>query len=267
VSAGGAAAKAGYPVAPEGLPPGARREGAYEIRFATTLGELDEILKLRFEIFNLELGEGLEESFATGRDEDEFDAVCHHLMVREHVTGELVGSYRLQTSDMAASRRGFYSDAEFDLSALPAAVRAGAVELGRACVAREHRNKRVLFLLWKGLAQYVATNRLRYLFGCSSLTSSDPAEGRALMARLESEGHVHPGIRLEPRDEFRCYEPGYEAPAGVEPKLPTLFRIYLRHGAKICGPPALDWRFRTIDYFTLFDVEAMDPKMFRTFFE
>lgn len=256
-----------YPVAPERLPAGSRREGAYEIRFATDLAELDEILRLRFEIFNLELGEGLASSFDTGRDEDEFDAVCHHLMVRQHATGELVGSYRLQTSEMAASRLGFYSDAEFDLSMLPESVRAGAVELGRACVSREHRNKRVLFLLWKGLAQYVATNRLRYLFGCSSLTSTDPAEGRALMAQLERDGHVHPTLRIEPRPEFRCYDSGFEAPAGVTPKLPTLFRIYLRHGATICGPPALDWRFRTIDYFTLFDVAAMDPKMFRTFFE
>ena len=50
-------------------------------------------------------------------------------------------------------------------------------------------------------------------------------------------------------------------------KLPTLFRIYLRHGAMVCGPPAIDRRFKTIDYLVLFDVEAMDPRMFETYFE
>jgi putative hemolysin len=50
------------------------REERYSVRFAQTHEELSAALKLRFEIFNLELREGLDESFQTGRDEDEFDA-------------------------------------------------------------------------------------------------------------------------------------------------------------------------------------------------
>ena len=38
-------------------------QGRYELRFARTPEELDAILELRFRVFNLEMGEGLEESF------------------------------------------------------------------------------------------------------------------------------------------------------------------------------------------------------------
>jgi len=49
---------------------------------------------LRFEVFNLELGEGLAESYATGLDVDPFDEFCDHLIVEELATSEIVGTYR-----------------------------------------------------------------------------------------------------------------------------------------------------------------------------
>ncbi len=260
------AAAGAYPPEPELLPSETLREGRYEVRFARTPEELDAVLRLRFEIFNVELGEGFESSYRTGRDEDEFDAVCHHLIVVEVETGTIVGSYRMQTSEMAARHLGFYSDQLFDLSALSDDVRAASFEIGRACVAKTHRSTQVLFLLWKGLAIYVTANRKRFLFGCASLTSQDPAEGKALFDRLVAGGHRHPEVVVPPRSGYECFGPGFEAPPGVRPKLPTLFRTYLRHGARICGPPAIDREFGTIDYLVIFDVEAMDRRMVRTFF-
>jgi len=170
-----------YPAFINGLPEGEIHDGRYSVRFARTREELDAVLKLRFEVFNLELGEGLESSFLTSRDLDEFDDVCHHLIVEDADSGGIVGTYRTQTGEMARDARGFYSDAEFDLSLFPAGVLEDSVELGRACVARDHRNVQVLFLLWKGLAAYAAHNRKRYLFGCCSLTSQDQNEGLRVM--------------------------------------------------------------------------------------
>lgn len=255
-----------YPVGAEWLPSQVVEEGHYELRFARDAEDLDRVLKLRFEVFNLELGEGLDESFESGRDQDEFDAVCHHLMVIDRECDELVGTYRLQTSEMAQQNRGFYSQQEFRLDQLPAAVLGSALEVGRACVAESHRNTQTLFQLWRGLAIYVAHNRKRYLFGCSSLTSQDPVEGRAVMALLERKGHLHPELRVEPQPDCVCYDEGFELDPEFPAKLPTLFRIYLRHGAKVCGPPAIDRLFKTIDYLVLFDVDAMDPRMFQTYF-
>ncbi len=254
---------AAYPIRNDLLPDTSIVEGRYEVRFARSTGELDELLELRYEVFNLELGEGLESSHATGRDRDEFDAFCHHLIVVERETGRTIGTYRLQTSAMASSHIGFYSDAEFDLSLLGSAVLDDAVELGRACIALEHRNTQVLFLLWKGLARYVASTDQRYFFGCCSLTSQDPAEGWAVMALLEKRGQLHPELETVPRPGFECARVG--AFTG-RVKIPKLFRVYLRHGALVCGPPAIDRRFKTIDYLVIFDVTSLDEKRFRTFF-
>jgi putative hemolysin len=259
------AATSTYPVFPECLPERTLREGRYEVRFARSDEELDAVLRLRFEVFNLELGEGLEESFATGRDRDEFDPLCHHLMVVEWETGTVVGTYRLQTSEMAARHLGFYSATEFDFSTLPPAVVGQAVEIGRACIGSAHRNTQVLFLLWKGLALYVAANRRRYLFGCCSLTSQDAAEGQAALAQLAAAGHLHPEVRLAALPDFACPELAAGTPLPVV-KLPMLFRIYLRHGGKVCGAPAIDPRFKTIDFLMLFDVNQMNPRMFQTYF-
>ena len=65
-----------YPLYREHLTGRSLREGRrYEVRFARNAEELDAIQRLRFEVFNLELGEGLASSFESGRDVDEFDPV------------------------------------------------------------------------------------------------------------------------------------------------------------------------------------------------
>ena len=144
------------------------------------------------------MGEGLDESFATERDRDRFDGWCHHLLVEEVATGDVIGTYRMQTSDMAQEAGGFYSAGEFCVEDLPGPVVAEAAEAGRACIARSHRSRRVLFLLWMGLAAYMRAFDRRYLFGCCSLSSQDGAEGLKLYRQLEAAGHLHPDVRVEP---------------------------------------------------------------------
>ena len=258
-------ALADYPVHPEALPvemPGLAR---YQLEFARDIDLLDAILRLRFDVFNLELGEGLETSHQTGRDLDEFDPFCHHLAVRENASGTVVGTYRMQTNEMAASCHGFYSADEFQLSSLPDEVLGQSVEIGRACVALEHRHHAVLFLLWKGLATYLAHNRKRYLFGCCSLTSQDPDEGLAMYRKLQADGVVHQDLEILPTEAYACQPSGRE----LDPdslKVPKLFRTYLRFGALVCGPPAIDRRFKTIDFLVLFDLARLDPMSYNTFF-
>lgn len=259
---------ASYPVFPERLPPDALTAGSYSLRFARTPDELDAIQKLRFDVFNLELGEGLPQSFATGRDSDVYDAHCHHLVV-EHRERGIVGTYRIQSAEMAAAGAGFYTDGEYDLSSLPPRLLAEGVELGRACVGRDHRRKPVLFLLWRGLAAYMIHSGKRYLFGCCSLTSQDPAAGWRTHEHLLREGHVSADVWAPTRPAFAC-GPASEAwkTAGGEPVvIPPLFDMYLRYGGKVCGPPALDREFKTIDFLVMFDVEAMDPRSRALFFE
>jgi putative hemolysin len=46
-----------------------------------------------------------------------------------------------------------------------------------------------------------------------------------------------------------------------------LLRAYLHLGAWICGPPAIDREFGTIDFLTVLDFEAMSPIARQHFFE
>ncbi|HXG65760.1 MAG TPA: GNAT family N-acyltransferase [Blastocatellia bacterium] len=254
-----------YPAYRAGIPQVEITEGRYRARFARTREELDEVLRLRFAVFNVELREGLDASWQTGRDRDEFDSTCHHLIVLDALENKIIGTYRVQTAEMAAAT-GFYSAGEFDLSTAPAEVLTSAVELGRACIAREHRNTQVLFLLWKGLAAYLVHSLKQYLFGCCSLTSQDPHEGRRVMELLEAGGHLHSAIRVLPQKGCECYADDFIAEPRPQAKIPQLFRVYLRYGAKVCGPPAIDRLFKTIDYLVLFNVAEMDSQARRAFF-
>ena len=75
----------------------------YTTRLAKSLDEVHAAQELRFQIFNLELNEGLEKSYATGRDEDAFDSVCEHLLVEHMPSATIVGTYRMQTGNTAVT--------------------------------------------------------------------------------------------------------------------------------------------------------------------
>lgn len=256
-----------YPFHTEDAPTEEIVEGRYVVRFARTPEEIDAALKLRFEVFNLELNEGLDSSFLTERDEDEFDLTCHHLIVVERLTNAVVGTYRLRTLEMTKNVQGFYSSGEFRIEDLPPEVLANSLEIGRSCIAREHRNTRVLFLLWKGLALYATKMKKRYLFGCCSLFTLDCSEGKRAAKKLKELNALHPEFRVDAREECQCRPEDFLTPnIAKEVELPKLFNTYLRIGAKVCGEPAIDRHFKTIDFFVIFDIKTIEERYYQMFF-
>lgn len=255
-----------YPRSIDQLPQFTDTAGAYHLRLAANADDLDSITKLRFEVFNLELGEGLAQSYGTCRDRDRYDEYCHHLMVIHTNSGQVVGTYRMQTGAMANAGDGFYSAEEFDLAPLRAAFLPDAVELGRACVARAHRNSRVLYLLWRGLAAYMMHNNKRYFFGCCSLTSQAPEDGWHVMALLRAKNLIHPHWHVQPRAQYACYDDNFDPPPPrTRVKLPKLMRMYMDYGARVAGPPAIDRVFKTIDYLALFDMHTLSDRARKMF--
>ena len=226
----------------------------YRVRLANDSTGIRAAQLLRFIVFNLELREGLEQSYATCLDADAFDEFCDHLLVENLETGEVVGTYRLQTGLTAAKKLGYYSAQEFDFAPYEQ-FRGQMLELGRACVHVQHRNLVVLSLLWKGIAAYAARHGCRYLIGCSSLTSQDPSAGLAAYRKMEP--HLAaPEWRTLPLPAFACVSSVVVSP----PKIPKLLAAYLSLGAKICGPPALDHQFKTIDFLTFMDLNSASAK-------
>ncbi len=230
----------------------ATRTGIYEVRLARDASDLMRALKLRYEVFNVELGEGLSSSIGSGYDIDRFDPVVDHLVVEHLPSGNIVGTYRLQTGTSALEHEGFYSAQEFDFGPYEP-IRNQLVELGRACVHRDHRSNFILGTLWKAITDYATERCCRYLIGCSSITTQDPAIGLAAYQTIFN--HLAPA-------EFQTVPlPASALPAETVPapevQIPRLLRAYLTIGAYICGAPAIDREFKTIDFLTLMDLTRL----------
>ena len=228
--------------------------GKYQVRLAETLDEREAACRLRFAVFNLELGEGIAASWHTGLDQDRFDLFCDHLIVEDRSCGQVVGTYRMQSGVTAFENLGYYSEQEFDFAPYRK-LRPQVLELGRASIDREHRTSEVLMLLWRGIAQYARSCGLRYLIGCSSLNSRDPQEGWSLYQQLRD--------FLAPEVLCTRPTPSYALPACADRltdvKVPRLLRTYIAVGARICGEPAWDREFGTIDFLTLLDLAQLSP--------
>jgi len=239
----------------------------YLVRLATTKSDLRSAQSLRYQVFNLEMGEGLESSHDHNLDIDKYDSQCDHLLVVERDSNQVIGTYRMQTYSRAVQNNGFYTGDEFNLSVLDEELLNESVEVGRACIHKEHRNGRVLYLLWRGIAEYMKMTDSRYLFGCCSITSTDPAQGWIVMDYLREQGVLHNHITLETKGSFTCPEVDHDPEAWKEVKLPQLFSLYLDLGAKVLSKPALDQDFKTIDFLILVDVEQLDERSKALFFK
>lgn len=243
-----------FPVVPQ-KPSLCGEVGAYRLRLAQSPEDRDKACRLRFKVFNIELGEGLQSSYSTGLDSDDFDLFCDHLIVEDRRDHRVVGTYRMQSGKTAGRNLGYYSAQEFDFSPYES-IRRETLELGRASIDREHRTSEVLTLLWRGIAQYASFYGLRYLIGCSSLTSKDPQAGWIAYEQL-SNFLVAPEFRTLPTPAFSLPAPG-PRPEPV-PQVPKLLKTYIAVGARICGPPAWDREFGTIDFLTLLDLQQLSP--------
>ena len=224
---------------------------------AESLEDLIDCQRLRYLVFNCELGEGLDSSARIGLDRDRYDFICDHLMVRNTSTGQLVGTYRMQSGFRAKGNLGYYSEQFFDFTPYEG-LRAEVLELGRACVHTEYRNSSVLHMLWKGIARYSTSCGARYLLGCSSVTSQDENEGIALYEQLREKYLIEPSFRTTPRPDFACHATNAST---CPPAIPRLFRAYLDVSARLCGPPAIDREFKTIDFLTLIDLHHIPDRL------
>lgn len=220
--------------------------GALVVSWAKHQDEVRQVQRLRYQVFVQEMGARLQTS-VPGHDIDLFDNYCEHLLVRDGLTREVVGTYRLLTPVQAQRAGSTYSDLEFDLTRLRG-LRERMVELGRSCVHPNYRTGGVIMALWGALAEFMVRNKLDTMIGCASIpmlhngmASGDVAA--SIWQQLKTthlapiEHHVRPRLPL-PVDQL-------DSSLLVEP--PALIKGYLRLGAKILGAPAWDPDFNTAD--------------------
>jgi putative hemolysin len=225
----------------------------YIVRLAANEEELESVFRLRFQVFNLELGLGFSGSNVTQMDRDKFDDVCHHLILIAKHTGKTIGTYRMQTYRMAGKGLGFDSAEIFNIGKIPDLLLRSSVEVGRACIAKEYRNLHTFLFLWEGLANYLIWSRKQYLFGCASLLTQCPVQATYAYYYFQHHGLMHPSILVKPNSEYSV-EIDQDCPNIYNVEIPKILQAYLNIGAKICSLPAIDRQFKTIDFLILWNI-------------
>jgi len=237
-------------------------DSRYFVRLANGPREVAEALRLRHEVFHVELKN--KSSNDSKLEYDEFDLRCRHLIVIERSTNRTVGTYRLNEIASGEKLSQLYSHGEFTIEDLPVEIWQQGIEIGRACVAREHRGTRALFLLWKALARHLADRNKRYCFGCCSIFTRDLSAGALAYRQLAHAGHVHDTVKLLPRHD--AVDLSIKSSNSTSIAIPSLFDLYLRLGAKVCSPPMFDADFGTMDFFVVLDTQNISERYRKIFF-
>lgn len=252
----------------------ARPSSQLDVRWASSEEEVREAQGLRYRIFTDEMGAQLSASADTPHelDIDRFDPFCDHLLVRAIVPGEephktLVGTYRVLSPSAARRAGGFYTDTEFDLTPL-SGLRARAVELGRSCVHPSWRSGAVIMALWTALGDYMRTHQLDTMIGCASVGLNDGGQtANNLWHRLRDDHLVAPQWRVLPHIALPLEgESAQRTTIHRMRDTPPLIKGYLRCGARLLGPPALDAVFNSADLPMMLQLEHLAPCYRKHFF-
>ncbi len=229
--------------------------GSLEIRIGSSEVDILASQALRYRIFYEEMSaKPTPEMAAVHRDFDEFDTVADHLQVIDRDLGDgpesVVGTYRLMRREQAEIHGRFYSIGEYDISPLTD-LKCEILELGRSCVDERYRTRRVMELLWRGIAAYVFHYDIGIMFGCASLPGTD-IETLALPLSYLHHYHQAP-LELRPRALADQYvdmnlipKDKIDRKAGLL-AVPPLVKGYLRLGGYVGDGAVIDPQFNTTD--------------------
>lgn len=232
------------------------------VSLASTPEEIIQCLRLRYEIFTGEMGAKLD-SQIPGLDCDRYDEYARHLVIRDMESEKIVGTTRLISVEAARQAGAFYSESEFDISAV-LALNANLLEVGRTCIAESHRNGAVLSLLWKGIARITEMENIDYLIGCASIPLSDtPDYAHAIMNMLREKHTSDVTVNVTPR--YSLPNRGHYEVQDVI--LPTLLKGYIRLGSKVSAEACYDPDFNVADVFILLDRDNIEKRYSRHFLE
>lgn len=246
--------------------------GTYMVRLARDDREILASQRLRYRVFYEEMqAHPSEETVREKRDFDDFDPICDHLLVIDTTAGDdpddyVIGTYRVVRGAVARRHGGFYTADEFDIGRIEATP-GEHLELGRSCVAREHRSRPTMQLMWLGISAYVFHYDIKIMFGCGSLHGTDVD---AVADQLSYLYHFH----LAP-EEFRpvALPDRYVAmnrlprdqldPKRAPAALPPLIKGYLRLGGFVGDGAVVDEQFNTIDVCIQVQTERVTEKYYR----
>lgn len=230
----------------------------FRVGLAENEADLIESQQLRYRIFADEMGAAIDGG-ELGVDADELDPYCDHLIVRDE-DGRMVACTRLLTGEQAAQAGGFYSEHEFDIQPIKNLV-GKQLEVGRTCVDANFRNGATIATLWSGLADYVANNKIDYLFGCASIGLDEEDEALRVMQSIDERYLSAPDLRVKSHKPF----PRRPVVGEGKGRMPPLVKAYVSLGARSCGEAYWDEDFHCVDVFMLLNIKELHPRYRRRF--
>jgi putative hemolysin len=249
--------------------------GRFTVRLAETADDVAAAQRLRYRVFVEEMGaEATDEERALRLERDDFDPYFDHLILIDNESDvadpldRVCGVYRLMTGAMARRGIGFYGATEYDLGKLVDYPRE-TVEVGRSCVAADHRGGAGMHLLWTGLGQYVAERGVEIMFGVASFHGADIAPLTQPLSYLHWR-HLAPDdlrVRALPAHFQRMDlmpEDAVDKAAAMR-QIPALIKAYLRLGGFVGEGAYIDRDFNTVDVCLLMDTSRMVER-YRAFY-
>ena len=154
---------------------------AYSNEIPNTLREIGRLREITFR----KVGEGTNRSI----DVDEYDLYYHHLVLWDRENKEIAGGYRIGKGDDISIKygmNGFYVSSLFRFSEEMRPILRQTIELGRSFVREEYQVKRLpLFLLWKGIMQFLIGNpEYRYIIGPVSISNDYSRISKKIMVQF-----------------------------------------------------------------------------------
>ncbi len=232
----------------------------FVIKTADTFEEVKEVHRLRRDLF---LSDYQIDDHNFGIDFSRYDMLADHVILVDQKHNRIMATYRLISSLVS---REFYSQTEYEMDSL-LMNRENKVELSRACVHPDYRTGAAIAMIWRGLGEYVKLTESRYLFGLSSKPCLDSKNALRLADNVSSE-HMGDEFDIFVKRKFKVSaRPAALICDSSDLELPSLLQTYLNAGAKIYGEPAYDASFKSVDFFTLLDVQKMENRYFERYFK
>ena len=232
------------------------RVNQLELRLVNDGPELEAAQGLRYQVFYEEMGAHASEAMRSrGRDFDRYDEIADHLVIVDldrssELRPWVAGCYRLLRGPVAARHGGFYTAGEFDLGGV-AMPQDEVMELGRSCVHADYRSGPAMQLLWRGIADYLETYRVKLMLGCASLPGADADALAPVLSYLHHHHLAPPEIRpraLPGRFVATDRLPPEEVDVKqVQRDLPPLVKAYLWLGGMIGEGAVVDEQFNSTD--------------------
>ncbi len=234
-------------------------KGRYRTRLAETPADLEAAQRLRYLAFVAATGA---EPCADGLDADDYDEICHHMLVEDHRTGALVCCFRMLhlTSGSEISRS--YAAQYYDLAALEAYA-GTMVEMGRFCIHPDLTDPDILRVAWGAMTRYVDDTGVEMLFGCSSFRGIDAQEYFDAFALLK-ERHLGPKRwlpKVKAPNVFRFAARLRRKPDAklAMRRMPPLLKTYLMMGGWVSDHAVVDAQMNTLHVFTGVEIAAIPP--------